>query len=386
MLNLLLAVIYLAFISLGLPDALLGAAWPTMYKEFDVPVSYAGVITMIIAAGTIISSLFSDRITKKFGAGKVTAVSVAITAAAMLGFSVSTSIVPLFLIALPYGLGAGSVDAALNNYVALNYESRHMSWLHCMWAVGATTGPYIMGIALTGGMHWNGAYLIIGSIQVVLYAIIFLSLPLWKKANGSSLSQSAQEKPVPLKEVVKIKGAKEVMLCFFCYCALEQTVMVWTSTYLNLWRDISAENAASFAGMFFIGITVGRAISGFVTMKLNDTQMIRLGEVIIALGLVMVLIPIEILCLAGFVMIGLGCAPVYPSIIHSTPEHFGADKSQAVIGIQMASAYVGTLLMPPVFGFIANHTTPGVFPFYLTAILVIMFVMHERLVKKTKKV
>lgn len=347
MLNLLLAVIYLAFISLGLPDALLGAAWPTMYKEFDVPVSYAGVITMIIAAGTIISSLFSDRITKKFGAGKVTAVSVAITAAAMLGFSVSTSIVPLFLIALPYGLGAGSVDAALNNYVALNYESRHMSWLHCMWAVGATTGPYIMGIALTGGMHWNGAYLIIGSIQVVLSAIIFLSLPLWKKANGSSQSQSAQEKPVPLKEVVKIKGAKEVMLCFFCYCALEQTVMVWTSTYLNLWRDISAENAASFAGMFFIGITVGRAISGFVTMKLNDTQMIRLGEVIIALGLVMVLIPIEILCLAGFVMIGLGCAPVYPSIIHSTPEHFGSDKSQAVIGIQMASAYVGTLLMPP---------------------------------------
>lgn len=386
MLNLLLAVIYLAFISLGLPDALLGAAWPTMYKEFDVPVSYAGVITMIIAAGTIISSLFSDRITKKFGAGKVTAVSVAITAAAMLGFSVSTSIVPLFLIALPYGLGAGSVDAALNNYVALNYESRHMSWLHCMWAVGATTGPYIMGIALTGGMHWNGAYLIIGSIQVVLSAIIFLSLPLWKKANGSSQSQSAQEKPVPLKEVVKIKGAKEVMLCFFCYCALEQTVMVWTSTYLNLWRDISAENAASFAGMFFIGITVGRAISGFVTMKLNDTQMIRLGEVIIALGLVMVLIPIEILCLAGFVMIGLGCAPIYPSIIHSTPEHFGADKSQAVIGIQMASAYVGTLLMPPVFGFIANHTTPGVFPFYLTAILVIMFIMHERLVKKTKKV
>lgn len=386
MLNLLLAVIYLAFISLGLPDALLGAAWPTMYKEFDVPVSYAGVITMIIAAGTIISSLFSDRITKKFGAGKVTAVSVAITAAAMLGFSVSTSIVPLFLIALPYGLGAGSVDAALNNYVALNYESRHMSWLHCMWAVGATTGPYIMGIALTGGMHWNGAYLIIGSIQVVLSAIIFLSLPLWKKANGSSQSHAAQEKPVPLKEVVKIKGAKEVMLCFFCYCALEQTVMVWTSTYLNLWRDISAENAASFAGMFFIGITVGRAISGFVTMKLNDTQMIRLGEVIIALGLVMVLIPIEILCLAGFVMIGLGCAPVYPSIIHSTPEHFGADKSQAVIGIQMASAYVGTLLMPPVFGFIANHTTPGVFPFYLTTILVIMFIMHERLVKKTKKV
>ena len=386
MLNLLLAVIYLAFISLGLPDALLGAAWPTMYKEFDVPVSYAGVITMIIAAGTIISSLFSDRITKKFGAGKVTAVSVAITAAAMLGFSVSTSIVPLFLIALPYGLGAGSVDAALNNYVALNYESRHMSWLHCMWAVGATTGPYIMGIALTGGMHWNGAYLIIGSIQVVLSAIIFLSLPLWKKVNGSSQSQSTQEKPVPLKEVVKIKGAKEVMLCFFCYCALEQTVMVWTSTYLNLWRDISAENAASFAGMFFIGITVGRAISGFVTMKLNDTQMIRLGEVIIALGLMMVLIPIEILCLAGFVMIGLGCAPVYPSIIHSTPEHFGADKSQAVIGIQMASAYVGTLLMPPVFGFIANHTTPGVFPFYLTAILVIMFIMHERLVKKTKKV
>lgn len=389
MIHLLLAVIYLAFISLGLPDALLGSAWPTIYPEFGVPVSYAGIISMIIAFGTIISSLQSDRLTLKFGTGRVTAASVAMTAAALFGFSVSHSFWQLCLWAVPYGLGAGSVDASLNNYVALHYESRHMSWLHCMWGIGATAGPYIMGFVLSGGQTWNTGYLLIGILQVVLTGILVFSLPLWKGRNGKNASETgeskAKEKPLSLVEIIRIPGAKEVMLCFFCYCAIEQTANLWASSYLTLFKGISAGTAARFAGMFFIGITAGRAISGFITMKLNDSQMIRLGQCIIAAGTVVMLLPgPHFISLGGLILIGLGCAPVYPCIIHSTPHHFGAEQSQAVIGIQMASAYVGTCLMPPVFGLIANHISISLLPVYILLLLALMFFMHEQLNKKTR--
>ena len=386
MVSLLLAVIYLAFISLGLPDALLGSAWPSMYLEFGVPVSYAGIISMIIAVGTIVSSLQSDRLTKKLGAGMVTAISVAMTAAALFGFSISHSFVMLCLWAVPYGLGAGSVDASLNNYVALHYESRHMSWLHCMWGVGATVGPYIMGAALTGGMGWNSGYRMIAILQVILTVILIFSLPLWKQRPQlvDAEGKVVREKALSLKEIIGIPGAKEVMLCFFCYCAVEQTAALWASSYLNLYKGIPAERSASFASMFFIGITVGRALSGFITMKLNDVQMIRMGQGIIAAGILVMLLPLgEMASLAGLILIGLGCAPIYPCIIHSTPAHFGAEKSQAIIGVQMASAYVGTCLMPPLFGLIANHITVALMPLYLLVILILMAVMHECLSKKT---
>lgn len=385
MFQLLLLIIYLAFISLGLPDSLLGSAWPTMYQEFSVPISYAGGISMIIAAGTVVSSLQSDRLTKKFGTGKVTAVSVLMTAVALLGFSLSHSYWTLCLWAIPYGLGAGSVDASLNNYVALHYASRHMSWLHCMWGVGASLGPYIMGYALTGGQSWNMGYRYIAILQIVLTAILLFSLPLWKKQKGDSGEEPEKAKPLSLREIVKIPGAKQIMVTFFCYCALEQTTGLWASSYLVLQRGLTAEAAAGFASLFYVGITAGRAASGFLTMKLNDTQMIRLGQGLILLGIACVALPVgSFAALAGLIMIGLGCAPIYPSIIHSTPAHFGADKSQAMIGVQMASAYVGTCLMPPVFGFLANHISVSLFPAFILVILVLMALMHEKVLRKVR--
>lgn len=386
MVHLLLVIIYLSFISLGLPDALLGAAWPSMYPQFDVPVSYAGIISMIIALGTVVSSLQSDRLTKKLGTGKVTALSVLMTALALFGFATSHSFGMLCLWAIPYGLGAGSVDASLNNYVALHYESRHMSWLHCMWGIGASAGPYIMGYALTEGWGWNSGYHIIAVLQIVLTAILLCSLPLWKQRPAEVLQDGKVQnvKALSIREVLQLAGAREILVCFFCYCALEQTTGLWASSYLTLHKGVSADTAATFASMFYLGITVGRALSGFLTMKLNDVQMIRLGEVIIGIGVLVMLLPFgQSLSLTGLILIGLGCAPVYPCVIHSTPAHFGADKSQAIIGIQMACAYVGTCLMPPVFGLIANHITVALLPVYLLIILVLIVIMHELLCKKT---
>ena len=378
----LLAIIYLSFISLGLPDALLGAAWPNMYPQFQVPVSYAGIISMIIAFGTIISSLQSDRLTRKFGTGKVTAVSVGITALALWGFSISHSFIFLCLWAIPYGLGAGSVDASLNNYVALHYSSKHMSWLHCMWGIGATLGPYIMGAVLTGGATWNTGYRIISVLQIALTAVLIFSLPKWKRQNTSS-GETVHGKALSLKEILAIPGAKAVMICFFCYCAIESTTMLWASSYLHLSKGVDAKTAASFAGMFCIGITIGRGINGFIAMKLKDCQMIRMGQAIILAGIIVMILPFgKTVSLIGFSLIGLGCAPVYPCIIHSTPSHFGAERSQAIIGVQMASAYVGTCLMPPLFGLIANHISIRLLPVYLLILLALMVYMHEQLERK----
>ena len=384
MTQLLLPIIYLAFISLGLPDSLLGSAWPTMYPVLGVPVSYAGILSMIISFGTIISSLQSDRLTRRLGAGKVTVISVGTTAAALFGFSISHQFWMLCLWAIPYGLGAGSVDAALNNYVALHYKSRHMSWLHCMWGVGTTVGPVVMGAALSGGMGWNSGYRYIALFQIVLTAVLVFSLPLWQTRSGDVASEESVPQALSLRQVVALPGAKEILLCFFCYCGLETTAGLWASSYLTLAKGVSAGTAASFASLFYIGITIGRAASGFLTMKFNDTQMIRLGEGILAAGVAALLLPgPQWFALAGLVLVGLGCAPIYPSVIHSTPDHFGADKSQAVIGIQMACAYVGNLAMPPLFGLLANNITPALFPLYLLALLLLMAFMHEQLVRKT---
>ena len=384
MTHLLIIVIYLAFISLGLPDAVFGGAWPTMYLEFGVPVSYAGIVTVIIALGTIISSLQSDRLTYKLGTGKVTAISVATTAIALFGFSISGSFIELCLWAIPYGLGAGGVDASINNYVALHHSSRTMSWLHCMWGLGAMTGPYVVGFVLAGGANWNKGYQVIALFQAILTGILIISLPLWKK-RATVVDESGEEvatQALSLKEVFAIGGAKEIMIAFFCYCALEQTAGLWASSYMVLHKGVSTEIAATYASMFYIGITVGRFISGFLTMKFNDKQMIRMGCAVLCVGIGILFLPLsEDVALAGFILIGMGCAPVYPCIIHSTPDIFGADKSQAIIGVQMASAYVGTLLMPFVFGVIANHISAGLLPAYLCAILVLMIVMYERLIK-----
>lgn len=385
MTHILLAIIYAAFISLGLPDALLGAAWPSMYREIAVPVSSSGFIFMIIAGGTIVSSLQSDRLTKTFGAGKVTAFSVLLTAVALFGFSISRSYTALCLWAIPYGLGAGSVDASLNNYVALHYASRHMSWLHCMWGIGASAGPYVMGAALTGGYGWNTGYRSIAVLQFGLSAVLLVSLPLWRKRqDGQDDSKSHKAQPLSLRQVAAIPGATEIMLTFFCYCAVEQTANLWASSYLVLYHGLSAEAAAGLASLFFTGITAGRFLSGFLTLKLSDIQMIRLGQGGIAAGIFMLFLPFgKTSALLGLGLIGLGCAPVYPSIIHATPAHFGQDKSQAMIGVQMAAAYAGTCLMPPLFGLVANHITVALMPLYLAALLLVMIVMHEKMLAKT---
>ncbi|MBR6657198.1 MAG: MFS transporter [Oscillospiraceae bacterium] len=378
MASFLLAIIYISFISLGLPDALLGGAWPTMHSEFGVPVSYAGAISMIICMGTIVSSLLSERMTKRFGTGKVTAVSVAFTAAALFGFSVSSSFPMLCLLAVPYGLGAGGVDASINNYAAVHYASRHMSWLHCMWGIGASAGPYILAAAMTNG-SWNLGYRWVAFLQVALTAVLFITLPLWKEDKPSEKTEE-KKKPLSLREIFSIPGTKEVFTAFFCYCALESTAGLWASSYLVMEHGISEGTAAALATLFYTGITVGRAVSGFLTYKLSDKNMIRLGEIIITVGILAMVLPFgEKTAMAGIVLVGLGCAPIYPCTIHSTPAHFGKDKSQAIIGVQMACAYIGSCFMPPLFGIIANNISAGLFAPYLAVILVIMALSVERL-------
>ena len=380
MVHLLLAIIYMAFISLGLPDGLLGAAWPSMVPELGTPVSFAGVIFIIISVGTVVSSLLSQRLNLRFGPGRVTAFSVAMTAAALFGFASCRSAWQLCLWALPYGLGAGSVDACLNNYVALHYASRHMSWLHCMWGIGASVGPYIMGAVLSAGRHWSAGYQSIGVLQLALTALLLLSLPLWKK--GEEQGEGEKAKPLRLKEILAIPGAKPLLLAFFCYCALEQTMGLWAGSYLALYRSFTPERAAGFTGLFFLGITLGRALNGFLTIRFSDSFLTRTGFVIMALGIAAVLLPLgDALALAGLVLVGLGCAPVYPCIIHATPARFGAGRSQAVIGILMAGAYLGNCLMPPLFGLIANHISIGLLPPYLLLLLAVMALSHRQAVR-----
>jgi len=457
MISLLLVIIYLSFISLGLPDSLLGSAWPVMYQELNVPISFSGIVFMIIYLGTIISSLGSERVINRFGTGKVTSISVLLTALGMFGFSFCHIFILLCLFAIPYGLGAGSIDTALNNYVAIHYKSRHMSWLHCMWGVGASIGPYIMSTMLKHTNSWENGYRTVSFIQFGLTVILFLSLPLWnkkaeqlkkdeeerkkkneeeiiemnsmnnkdgknkkseketnsshniditdnlqgneekdesKKESNTSIIIEEEKKEkkaetesnpevLGLKRTLQIPGVLEAGICFFCYCAVEQTIGLWCSSYLVEERDLNEVTAARFASLFYIGITVGRAISGFVTLRLSDNPIICIGEGIIFLGIIMILLPFGYwVALIGFILAGLGCAPIFPCMVHSTPTNFGIDKSQAVIGIEMASASIGALAMPPLFGVLSKWLGLKFLPFYLGINLIVMIFMHYRVMKK----
>ena len=382
MFSLLLAIIYAAFISLGLPDSLLGSAWPVMRLDFGAELSFAGVISMIIAAGTIVSSLLSERMTRRLGTALVTAISVAMTAAALFGFSLCTSPLQLCLWAVPYGLGAGAIDAALNNFVALHYSSRHMSWLHCFWGVGASISPYIMSAALLRSGSWQAGYRTVGVIQVVLTALLFFSLPLWKAADRKGDEGNGEAPPLlGLRGALRISGVPLILIAFCAYCGGETTAGLWASSYLVGARGIAPETAASFASLFYLGITFGRFLNGFVADQMGDRRMIRIGIVVMALGVVLILLPLrsDLPSLAGLVIFGLGCAPVYPSIIHSTPANFGKESSQAIIGVQMASAYVGSTFMPPLFGLIAQHLSLKLFPIYLALLLLALLLMTEGL-------
>lgn len=381
----LLPIIYLAFIGLGLPDSAIGSAWPTMAPELGAGVSWVGVVTMIISAGTILSSLQSVRVVERFGTGRVTAVSVGLTAAALAGFSLATEFWQLCLIAIPYGLGAGAVDAALNTYVAVHYESQHMSWLHCMWGVGASGGPLIMGQCLGAG-SWSMGFLVLGGLQFAIVAVLTLSLPLWRDkklppagSGGAGADGGDAPAPISRRALLRRDGVLAVLICFFCYCALESTCGVWAASYCTFARGIDAQTAASWASLFYIGITVGRGVSGFISLKVSDHNMIRLGQALIALGIGAMLLPLgDTVLLVGLVLVGLGCAPVYPSIIHATPARFGSDVALALTGMQMAFAYVGTLVVSPLFGVIGQWMGMDLYPPYLLVFLVVMVVAAEK--------
>ena len=376
---LLLAVIYLAFISLGLPDSLLGAAWPAIRTEFQVPLSYMGLISMIISGGTIISSLMSERLTKKIGTKIVTLVSVLVTAFALIGFSVSTEFYQLCLWGIPYGLGAGAIDAALNNYVALHYNTRHMSWLHCFWGVGAIISPYIMSYALIHST-WMTGYRMVAYLQLIIAGVLLFTLPLWK-VNKPLTKNENDSRILGIKGALKIKGVPYLLIGFFSYCAAEATAIYWASSYLEIARGFLKDEAAAFGSLFFIGLTVGRFLAGFVSERLGDNKMIRIGAGIALSGIILIAIPVQAATVIGFVIIGFGCAPIYPCIIHSTPNNFGAENSQGIIGVQMASAYVGSTLMPPLFGLIANHISLSLMPVFLAFFIVLLFFM----INKTEK-
>lgn len=386
MYSLLLAIIYIAFISLGLPDSLVGAGWPVMHQDLGVPIAFAGIVTIIIAGGTILSSLVSERVTRRFGVGLVTAVSVGMTAAALVGFSVSDSFWMLCLWAIPYGLGAGAVDAALNNYVALHYAARHMNWLHACWGLGASISPFIMSFAIAGGHGWSSAYLIIGLVQAALTFALLISIPLWTKVK--TVASDAEDEPsgkgashVPLAQALRIRGVWLILTAFFAYCALESTVILWASTYLVTERGVDAATAAGFASLFLLGVTAGRFLAGFFADRVGDRWMIRAGFLTVGLGIVLLLLPVEttVLALLGLVLAGLGCAPIYPAIIHSTPVNFGRRNSQAIIGVQMAAAYTGSTFAPPLFGAISAGTGMWIFPLFLMVLMLLGLLMSERL-------
>lgn len=383
MYSLLLAIIYLAFISLGLPDSLLGSGWPVMHNALNVSISFMGIVSMVISGGTIVSSLLSDKLTRKFGTHIVTVTSVLLTGIALLGFSFSTQFWMLIIFAIPYGFGAGAIDAALNNYVALHYTSKHMSWLHCFWGVGTIISPFVMSCAIKNST-WNYGYRIVAFIQLGIGMLLLATLPVWK-VNQKKVGAEDGAKSIGLIGALKIKGVPTLLIGFFAYCATEATVMNWASTYMVEVKGIATEQAARFASLFFIGLTVGRFIGGFIMNKLGDRKMIILGTCILSCGILSLVIPVQNLTvsLAGFIIIGLGCAPIYPCIIHSTPSNFGAENSGAIIGIQMASAYVGSTFIPPLFGLLGNSISFQILPAYLAIFIIVMIIMTELTFRKT---
>ena len=386
MASILIAIIYLAFVSMGLPDALLGSAWPSIYGGMGVPLSYAGLVTIIMAGGTVVSSLLSDSLLRRFGTGWVTAVSTLMTAVALFGFSVSTAFWHLCLWAVPYGLGAGSIDAALNNYVALKYKSRHMSWIHFFWGVGATMGPVIMGGILSGGAAWATGYRVVGLIQTGMTLALFLTLPLWRKNDLPQSAASDADGRMTRGQVLNLPGAKALLVAFFCYSSVEATAGLWASSYMTLQRGVAPETAARWASIFYLGITLGRFAIGFITDRVGDRNMIRVGQGCIILGVLVMLLPgSNTVSFLGLILAGLGCAPVYPCLLHETPVNFGKQNSQTMMGFQMACAYTGSTLMPPLFGFLAGRLSIGLYPVYLLLFAVTMLLTAERMNRAGRK-
>ncbi|MEG1385004.1 MAG: MFS transporter [Oscillospiraceae bacterium] len=374
----LFVIICLAFISLGLPDSLLGAIWPSAQIELGAALSTAGIISTVVCAGTIISSLFSARIINKFKTAPVTIISVLMTAVALVGYSYTPSVLWIFIFAIPLGLGAGSVDAALNNYVALHYQAKHMSWLHCFWGVGATLGPVIISLLSKSG--WRTGVRTISLIQFVLVIVLILSLPLWKRQESQAIHTTESSVFISNRDALKIPGLKYALLSFFCYCGVELTTGLWSASYLVGTKGISPSTAAAWVSLYYGGITIGRFVLGFVLGRTSSKTMIRLGTAVCALGTVILALPLpDVYSLLALLLIGAGAAPIYPCLIHETPARFGKAASQSAIGLQMAAAYIGSTVLPPVFGFMAQYISITLLPYYLLTIIALMFIAGEQI-------
>jgi len=379
----LLVLIYLAFISLGLPDAVLGAGWPVMRPDFGVPFAYAGFISMTISGGTILSAVFSSRVLKRFGTGRVTAVSVALTAIALAGFAFTPSFWWLLVAAIPLGLGAGAVDSGLNAYVAEHYESRHMSWLHSFWGVGAFSGPLVLSVLLAQGAGWRVGYLWIAILQAVLVILLLVAVPLWDKVRRRNLGEAASAPPTehqPLFFPLKLKGAKLGLTALFLYCGIESTMGLWGGSFLFQTKGLDPAASATWVSMFYVSITVGRFLTGFVTYKMSNNDLIRTGGLVVLAGVVLLLLPLPLpVALTGFLLVGLGCAPLFPCMLHETPVRYGAANAPAMMGFQMATAYIGATFLPPLFGLVASFTTLALMPVFLVAYIAVLIVTSEAL-------
>ncbi len=388
MTTLLLIIIYIAFISLGLPDAMFGASWPTIRADLSLPMEGAGLVSFIVASGTIISSLLSGKLIRKFGTGKLTLISVFMTAIPLLGYSFSHNYLWLCLLGIPLGLGAGAVDAALNNFVALHFSARHMSWLHCFWGVGATAGPVIMSAAIASTGSWRNGYLIVAIIQIILVVALIFSLPLWTKFKEENIETEIAHGEKD-KNVLKLPGIFPAMIGFFCYCALEATAGLWGASYLVQTKGTSAAVAAGWVSMYYLGITIGRFINGIFTVKFSNPVLIRVGQVIIGIGAVILLVFDQSFASpVGLTLIGLGCAPIYPSMLHETPIRFGKHNSSSLMGLQMAFAYVGATVIPPVLGLVMGRISTEFYPIFILILLAVMILGSEeinRIVRNKQK-
>ena len=375
----LLAIIYLIFISLGLPDSLLGSAWPIMQVEFNVPSSFAGYVSMTISFMTIISSLLSPKLLKIMHTKWIVIISIFLTIIGLMGFSFSSEYYMLFIFAIPYGLGAGAIDAAINHYVASHYSGSSMSFLHCFYGIGAVISPNIMSLALKYA-HWNEGYRYTAYIQAGILFCVIISLPLWNKVNKIDENINEEEQSTSIIKAIKIPGVILTLISFFAYCASESTCFLWTSSYFAGTKiNLNDEMIASFGSLIFGGLMLGRLISGFITNKLGDKNMIRIGVSVELIGILFILFSFDnyIIAMIGFIITGIGMGPIYPSIMHMAPYKFDKKYSSSIISLQMAFAYIGSTFMPMLFGIIQEHLGIWIMPIYLLIFLFLNILLME---------
>ena len=377
----LLIIIYIAFIGLGIPDSLFGTAWPAIYSEFELPISFGSFVTIIISCGTVLSSVISSKIISRLGTNKVSAYSTLLTALALLGFSFAPNLWVMCFWAIILGIGAGAIDVALNNYVAIHYSATHMSFLHCFYGVGVSVSPYILSLVIAGNFGWRGGYRIAFAIQLIITLLLFLSLPLWRKAHGGeNESEENTHKDLSFGSVLKIPGVKMMCSLFIASCAIECTCGGWGSTFLVEYKHLPAEKAAQIIMIYYIGMTLGRFLSGVLAAKLHSWKIIKLGQIVLGLALLLLILPGGVyLCALGMFLIGLGNGPLFPNFNYLTPENFGSDISQSIIGIQMASAYIGIMIAPALCGLLGQVFGMVIFPFYLILLYAIMIPVTIRI-------